>query len=212
MGHGDNGAPNADALSGTVWLARAFRLFRRDGEGIKSEKERKEEAVSEPTLVERLERVERENRWWKVVGVGVMTIMVLALLMGAAKPRVSVRDEVRARRFTLVDNKGKVRGIFGFSAIGSPVLFLFDDATITLFDSERRPRARLAGGLVKSGLRLYAKDGAPLADLYIEGGEWPRLSLFDKSGRRRAVLQVLPDESPGLILRGKDGKAIWKAP
>lgn len=166
--------------------------------------------MSEPTLVARLERVERENRRWKAIGLGVMTLMGLALLMGAARP--GVQDEVRARRFTLVDDEGKVQGFLGFSAVGSPTLFLLDNPTVTLFDSERRPRVQLAAGVVKSGLRLYDENGNPLADLYVEGGEWPRLSLYDKSERRRAALQVLPDGSPDLTLRDKDRKIIWKAP
>lgn len=171
--------------------------------------------MNEPTmeiLACRLDRLERESRQWRVVGVGAMTILGLALLMGAAKPQVNVQDEVRARRFTLVDKKDKIRGFLGFSAIESPVLFLFDNPIVTLFDSERRPRARLAGGLLESGLRLYAKDGNPLADLYVESGEWPRLSLYDNTPRRRAALQVLPDGSPRSTLRDKAGKIIWSAP
>ncbi len=166
--------------------------------------------MSEPTLVERLERVERENRRWKVIGIGVVILVGLALFTGAAKPRV--QDEVRARRFTLVDSKGKIQGFLGFSAIGSPTLFLFDNPTVTLFDSERRPRVQLAGGVLESGLRLYAKSGDPLADLYIESGEWPRLALYDKSKRRRVALQVLFDGSPGLTLKERGGKTIWSAP
>lgn len=169
------------------------------------------EAMME-TLARRLDRLERENRRWRIIGAGAVAILALALLMGAAKPKVKVQDEVRARRFTLVNKKDKIRGFLGFSATESPVLFLFDNPTVTLFDSERRPRARLAGGLVESGLRLYAKDGNPLADLYIESGEWPRLSLYDKSRSRRAALQVLPGGSPGWTLRDKAGKTIWKAP
>ncbi len=166
--------------------------------------------VSGPTLEERLERVERENRWWRIVGIGALTVLALVLLMGAA--RSGVQEEIRARRFTLVDEKEKIQGFLGFSAVGSPTLFLFDNPTLTLFDSERRPRVRLSGGSVKSGLRLFAKDGGPLADLYIESTEWPRLSLFDTSGRRRVALMVLPDGTPQLTLRDKDEKVIWKAP
>jgi hypothetical protein len=169
----------------------------------------------EAVMEERLDRLERENRRWKMIGVSAVTVLGLALLMGATsfgRSQVKVADEIRARRFTLVDDKGKVRGILGFSAIGSPTLLLFDNPILTLFDSERRPRVRLAGDLVKSGLRLYAKDGAPLVDLYIESGEWPRLALFDNSRRRRAALQVLPDGSPRLTLRDKDGKVIWSTP
>lgn len=166
--------------------------------------------MREPTLVERLERVERENRFWKVIGISVMTLMAPALLMGATKP--GVQNEIRARRFTLVNDEGKIRGFLGFSAIGSPTLFLFDNPTVTLFDSERRPRARLTGGSIESGLRLYGKDGNPVIDLYAESGEWPRVSLFDKSQRRRAVLQVLPDGSPRSEFRDTGGKIIWSAP
>jgi hypothetical protein len=184
--------------------------FKTRGKLVSSPLERKEAVVSELALVERLERVERENRRWKVIGIGIATLMGLALLMGAAKPRV--QDEVRARRFTLVDSKGKLQGFLGFSALGSPTLFLFDNPTVTLFDSERRPRVQLAGGVVESGLRLYTKNGDPLADLYIESGEWPRLALYDKSQRRRVALQVLPTGSPELMLKEKDGKTIWSAP
>lgn len=171
--------------------------------------------MNEPTmeiLARRLDRLERESRRWRIVGVGAMTVLCLALLMGAAKPEVKVQDEVRARRFTLVDKEDKIRGFLGFTAVESPVLFLFDNPIVTLFDSERRPRVRLAGGLIESGLRLYAKDGNPLADLYVETGEWPRLSLYDNTPRRRAVLQVLPDGSPRSTLRDKAGKIIWSAP
>jgi len=55
-------------------------------------------------LVQRLDRLERENRWLKILGLLVVVALSLSLLTGATKSeRSKIVNEVRARRFVLVD-------------------------------------------------------------------------------------------------------------
>ena len=54
------------------------------------------------TVEQRIVRLERQNRWMKCAGV----VLVGLLLIGQSKPQ----DEVKARRFSLVDEAGKLRG------------------------------------------------------------------------------------------------------
>ena len=74
------------------------------------------------TVTRRLERLERDARWWKVFGSIAVGLLALVVLMGAT----TVADEVRATRFLLVDKAGKLRAGLGVRADGSPGLALFD--------------------------------------------------------------------------------------
>jgi hypothetical protein len=83
--------------------------------------------MDEPTLItamQRLERLERESRPWKALGIGAVAVLGLVVLLGAARSGVS--DEVRARRFVLVEQSGKERAELGFLG-GSPFLALRDN-------------------------------------------------------------------------------------
>jgi hypothetical protein len=135
---------------------------------------------------------------------------------GAAGP-AGVAVELRARRFTLVDEQGGVRAVLGGASDGSPGLCLFDD--------EDRPRAEVA--LDASGaanVKLHDADGEVCAwigvgrhgapSLYLRGASrhgtgvrghaqvsvdehgCPLLSLHDSEGRARVLLSL--DERSGM--------------
>ncbi|MFQ5521847.1 MAG: hypothetical protein ACE5FK_10645, partial [Candidatus Methylomirabilia bacterium] len=59
------------------------------------------------TLSHRLDRLEREARWWKILGGGAMAVLALVLLIGARGRTVT--EEVRARRFVVVGDGDTVR-------------------------------------------------------------------------------------------------------
>jgi hypothetical protein len=83
--------------------------------------------------------------------------------------------EVRALRFTLVDERGVVRATLGPGV----------DATI--------------------GMRLYDAEGRPRAELALDASGTTNLKLHDAEGEVCASLAVAAHGSPGLYLRGASG-------
>lgn len=205
------------------------------------------------TLTQRLDRVERENRWWKVLGTATVAVLGLVLFLGATGSKVA--EEILARRFVLMDKDGKARASLVVEDHGLPSLTFFDsegqgrstlalDAkgpTLVFMDADGRPRAGLAVGADGSPvLLLRGSDGTDRVMLGVipEASLAPGfagLLLFDKHGKIRGALDVLPDGSPRMYLSGEDekprvglrvlpggsaglvfsdtnGKVIWKAP
>lgn len=148
-------------------------------------------------MVRRLDRVERENRRWKWVGVVALLGLAAGMVMGQAKAGTGA-PVVEAERFVLRDRSGKARAWLNVSD-GS--------VNLALADTDEKSRALLyvtADGT--AGLALRDKDWARRAGLYVLADGSPGLSLADKEGGRRATLAVLPDGSYGLILATKDGQ------
>lgn len=75
-------------------------------------------------VMERLDRLERANRQWRVVATASLAIMVLLSLLGATAQRVP--DEIRARAFVVVASDGRSQARLGASAQGMPELVLYD--------------------------------------------------------------------------------------
>jgi hypothetical protein len=91
--------------------------------------------MNESTLdavIQRLTRLERENRWWKMLGSIAIALLGLVVVLGAAGSKHT--DEIRAKRFTLIDGNGARRAILGIEtkeenpkAVGSTALLFFKD-------------------------------------------------------------------------------------
>ena len=76
-------------------------------------------------LTQRLDRLERGLRWWKVWGsMSAVALAVLAVL--GASPALSTPDAVRARSFTLVDAAGNPRAVWLVDDDGAVTLMFFD--------------------------------------------------------------------------------------
>ncbi len=138
----------------------------------------REEAMEQPKLDEltdRIERMERQIRRWKILGIAAVAALGLdALLSGpngrdakAAEPKdynitlppevfltgtAQSAGEIRARRVVIVDKKGRVRGKLQVSENGTP------------------------------SLKLFSKVGQTQVKLIVKAGS-PRLVLYDKLGR-----------------------------
>jgi hypothetical protein len=130
------------------------------------------------SVQKRLDRLERENRWWKVIGcIGSGVLVILGVIVLRASADLTVQDEIRARQIVLVDRKqwrdrivmttdvdaspvmrfvgsdGRIRASLGLDADSSPRLTLADDAA----------SVRLAPGgieLVTGGKRTTLGAGA----------------------------------------------------
>ena len=125
------------------------------------------------TLARRLDRVERENRQWKAIGISVMAVLGLAFVLavaGVGQTQVRVEDEIRAKRFVLVDTNGKSIGQLGRFIKDLPWLFLHTEAgEISLLVDADGPR-----------LNMWGKDKR--SRVYIKAGDSPRLRLEKPAG------------------------------
>lgn len=88
-------------------------------------------------------------------------------------------DVVQARRFELVDRRGRTRGGLGFTDDGDPALLLFEN--------------RAGRRIVRTELRL-AEEG-------------PRFRLFNAEGEARAMV-ALADDEVGLTLIDARGQSL----
>ena len=166
------------------------------------------------TLEQRLERLERQNRWMKRIGMLGLAVAAAVLLSGQAKAKDL--QHLKVRSLTLIDAKGRNRVVL-------------TDYGLRVSDLNGKTRAMLvARGDGSSGLHLYDKngknratlgtlvDGSPRLLLYDKSGNarmslgalndgLSRLALYDKNGKTRAALRALGDGSPSLVLSDRDG-------
>lgn len=164
------------------------------------------------SLTVRVTRLEQELRWWRAVGAGTVLVLGVVALLGASQTAVS--DEVRAKRFTLVDGAGTTQAELG---------------VYTSADGTQMPRLALwgkEGRLVAQfdsfpSVNLLAKDQASRVTLSVRDDGDPGLAFMDHAGTTRVMLgrgetkesgenKQLPVSS--LVLFGEDGKAVWRAP
>lgn len=184
--------------------------------------------MAEPTpdtVTQRLDRVEREVRWYRFLGVVALVVTAYISLVGASGAKVF--DEVSANRFFLVDSQGRRQGFLTITPNGSPVFGLYDSGgkagiqlavtdgapSLSLTDKYERGRAVLAVLPDGSpGLDLLDKKGTLRAVLGVSADGKPALVLFAEDGTRRIGLTVGPEGHALVGVLDKDGKVIWKAP
>ena len=132
---------------------------------------------------QRLTRLERTVRRWRLVGVGMLAVVGLSILV-AATPRkdLTTAEDVLARHFILVDRAQTPRASLALGKDGGPSLLLFD-----------------VHSNVRAGLTVLA-DGRP------------SLGLLDAQGQSRLVLTLEPDGAPLIRLLDAQGHIVWSAP
>jgi len=142
-------------------------------------------------ILQRLEKLERQNRRMKLAGLGALIIAGAILLMGQTSgPRAL--SEVKANSFLLVDGSGRTRAVLHMMEHGGPGLALYDE----------NGKARAVLGVVSDGtpvFGLYGANGNMRATLtaFSDGS---KLDLFDANGKTRAGLAVASAGSATLSL------------
>ena len=147
-------------------------------------------------MMNRLERLEKQNRRFKQIGALALILVGSVLLMGQAP----ITRTVEANEFIVKDANGKQRaslGLFG----NQPTLSLFGESgkvqaalsvvagfpSLILSDASGELRAMLGVRPDGQELALYDANGKLRAELSVLFGR-PELSLFDASGKRRVAL------------------------
>lgn len=170
-------------------------------------------------MMQRVTRLERAHRWWKVLGTGAVAILGLVVLLGATDRREGrVVQEIRAKQFTLVDEDGKTRaGLF----IGKGQMTRFElinqDGQIHVVLTAGREIASLALGVgmsledTRAHATFFVKpDGVASLLLGDKFGDRVGLSkkglgLLDENGKVRAILRLATDGTPSLVLTDDNG-------
>ena len=131
---------------------------------------------TEPTteiLVQRLDRLERENRRLKRVGFLVAIGIAAAVLMGQARTAGRV---VEAEKFLLRDPSGKPRAQLAVRADGT--------SGLALYARDGKPRAGLTVGADGSASpRLNDRDEKNRAVLGVAADGRAAMGLFDRDGK-----------------------------
>jgi len=192
-------------------------------------------------IVERLQKVEKENRALKRFGLGFILLIGAAVTMGQARPSRTAEAE----QFVVKDPQGRMRAMLGFSR-GAPMLDFYDNAGVlreslmvgangipglTLFDAAGNQTVGLAG--LENGPSLGLTEGAdrslslqeltkqPGIDLHV-GKDQIGLMVEDRDGFS-AVLGSADLVTPrtgethrtsaaSVVLFDKDRNVIWSAP
>ena len=181
-------------------------------------------------IVQRLGKLEAQNRRLKWAGVTILATLSAVVLMGQAAPTPRV---VEAQRFILKDSDGTVRGWMGTIGKGSE---------FTLGNVNAQPMMRLIVGTDasdlhffgsrKSGMNLGLDSGNP--DISMVGAEenggaritfgkdGPTLTLEDAKGSSTIVgatqlgipanSETHPMSAASIVLLDRDKRVIWQTP
>jgi hypothetical protein len=137
------------------------------------------------------------------LAIGVLGVIGLVLALGGmAQPEKAV-EELRAKRFVIVDDNGQLRVLLGVLPDGNTGISIFDETGIT--------RAMLAVNTDDStGLGLSDAPGKTRAQLGVEPVMTAMLSLLDSKGALRAGLSQRGDDT-GLLLQDHNdrGRQVW---
>lgn len=137
-------------------------------------------------LCQRLDRLERENRRWRVVGIASVAVLGLVVLVGAKESEVA--DEIRARKFAVVDKDGKARVELGMLTTLLPFV----------------------GAQHDWGLRLMDEMGMVRADLTLSEttrGFSSALNFYKENGNKGVIVETRLDGRSSMALSGRGDKA-----
>ena len=181
-------------------------------------------------VTQRLDRLERENRRWRLLGISAVTVLGLVVVMGATESKgVKGEEEIRARRIVVVDRDGKQRVVLDASGKES-IIELRDEngkrrvvlrtdkreAWIRVRYQNGNAAAFLGAASDKSGGRseshIFVKDGKGNAGVSLGAATNKsrfdsRLYLSDANGKKRVILNARNDKT--LIgLKDADGNDL----
>jgi hypothetical protein len=156
-------------------------------------------------LTWRVDRLERECRWWKrLASVTLVALGILVLLGAAASKKAKSPTEVRGQRVVLVDKAEQGRAELTMLPDNQPGLILTDNAG--------KPRLVLALSKYGEPMLSFADAGGTRRIILSLDLYGTLLRFTDDAGNPRAALVVPSEGEPELELLSKNDKLLWRAP
>lgn len=166
-------------------------------------------------IASRLERLERENRRLKQIGVSLALLATVMVVMGQGHSSRTIEAE----KFVLRDANGNSRAVLGM-VVGMPTLTLSDAKGVPmivmeggddpLFSLSRNGGKEQVTMLAREelyGLAIYGEPKGPINGTRVGVGVWkgvPGLTLYDESGKEVAAIQT-ERSGPSLKLEDERG-------
>jgi hypothetical protein len=177
-------------------------------------------------LVQRMEKLERQNRFFKILGMLALLAVASAFFIAARPANV-----VTAERFIVQDASGKTLATLGPDADGLPGLSIKDPTTnkerswlglwnkgqevsLGFFDQNSKERSRL--GILASGItRLNIDDDNGKLRAWIGqsgSGKESGIGFYDASEKERVWLGIAQGMTPRVIFYDLSHNESWAAP
>jgi hypothetical protein len=149
-------------------------------------------------ITQRVERLERQNRRFKVTGSLVGAVVAAVAILGQAR---STDRVIEAQRFVIKDSSNRPRGVLAA---------LSDGSVLSLYDRDGRGRASLtvAGdGTARLGFFDKGGKGRIVVDLAKDGDSM--VGFYGPDAKARGQVRVTPDGTADLGFFDNDGNPIW---
>lgn len=175
------------------------------------------ETPSLEIVLQRLQTLEKQNRRLKRSGLLVLVLVGSVLfILSAAKHQAmptAATEIVEAQRFVLKNARGEIRAILGVELDGDPYL--------SFWDADDHLRIGLGVWTKEPALNIFDSKGNRRLSLYgsVDG---PSIEVTDAAGFKAVVGTTdLQTDRTGeahrtsaasVVMLGKDGKVIWRAP
>lgn len=155
-------------------------------------------------LTQRVDRLERDLRWWKrVAGLGGM-LTVAAVLLGQAPVGPPVKA-VEAERFNVRDAAGNLRALLGTTSDGATSLLLYNATGVN-----QAGLGVMADG--STSVFLANPAGRTVTELTLYRDGTPTLVFRDRNGKTRTLMGTATDGYPFAYFLDATGNNTWKAP
>ncbi|MEW6201595.1 MAG: hypothetical protein AB1546_06450 [bacterium] len=79
-------------------------------------------------------------------------------------------------------------------------------------DGDARVIITASGEAPMPSIYFYSKKGTPLAGYGLSEANQPMIIMNNAGGEMRLALGVTDEGGPGILIKNKDGKNVWKAP
>jgi hypothetical protein len=135
-------------------------------------------------IINRLHKLEKQNRYMKLGGLAIVLLLVTTLLTGANK-KPDIAEEVRAKKIVLVDEQGKEVMVMGK---------INNASTIAMFDS--KGKIRFGTRADDEGSSIYLSDSKEKTRLNLSSSDdddnGGSMAIYNKTNE--CVVQLNADE------------------